>query len=132
MSPRKRKPQNGPVTSSYVFAAARTPFGRFGGALAGVRPDDLAAVALEAVLRKVPHFDPASLGDVVWGCANQAGEDNRNVGRMAVLLAGLPVSVTGHDREPPVRVQPRRRHDGVAHRGVRRRRRGGGRWASSR
>jgi acetyl-CoA acyltransferase len=81
------------VTSSYLYAAARTPFGRFGGALADVRPDDLAAAALAGVLAKVPDLDPALIGDVVWGCANQAGEDNRNVGRMAVLLAGLPTSV---------------------------------------
>nr|WP_202388263.1 thiolase family protein [Nocardioides flavescens] len=76
-----------------MYAAARTPFGRFGGALAEVRPDDLAATAVSAVLAKAPGLDPAAVGDVVWGCANQAGEDNRNVGRMAVLLAGLPVSV---------------------------------------
>jgi acetyl-CoA acetyltransferase family protein len=82
------------VTSAFLYAAARTPFGRFGGALAGVRPDDLAAVALNGVLAKAPALDRAAIGDVVWGCANQAGEDNRNVGRMAVLLAGLPVSVT--------------------------------------
>jgi acetyl-CoA acyltransferase len=82
------------LEGAFVYAAARTPFGRFGGALAEVRPDDLAAVALKGVLGKAPGLDPASIGDVVWGCANQAGEDNRNVGRMAVLLAGLPVSVT--------------------------------------
>jgi acetyl-CoA acyltransferase len=82
------------MTASFLYAATRTPFGRFGGALAGVRPDDLAAVALKGVLAKAPSLDPAAIGDVVWGCANQAGEDNRNVGRMAVLLAGLPVSVT--------------------------------------
>ena len=81
------------MTPSYVYAAARTPFGRFGGALADVRPDDLAATALSGVLAKAPALDRALVGDVVWGCANQAGEDNRNVGRMAVLLAGLPVSV---------------------------------------
>jgi len=81
------------VTSSYLYASARTPFGRFGGALADVRPDDLAATALSGVLARVPELDPVRIGDVVWGCANQAGEDNRNVGRMAVLLAGLPVSV---------------------------------------
>ena len=81
------------VTSSYLYASARTPFGRFGGALAGVRPDDLAATALTGVLARVPGLDPERIGDVVWGCANQAGEDNRNVGRMAVLLAGLPVGV---------------------------------------
>ncbi|MEV7805485.1 thiolase family protein [Microbispora sp. NPDC088329] len=79
--------------SAFVYAAARTPFGRFNGALAGVRPDDLAATALRGVLAKLPQLDPAEIGDVVWGNANGAGEDNRNVGRMAVLLAGLPVTV---------------------------------------
>ena len=81
------------MTPSYLYAAVRTPFGRFGGALAEVRPDDLAAIALQGVLAKAPELDPAAIDDVVWGSANQAGEDNRNVGRMAVLLAGLPVSV---------------------------------------
>ncbi len=81
------------MTSAFLYAAARTPFGRFGGALAGVRPDDLAATAITGVLAKAPGLDPAVIDDVVWGNANGAGEDNRNVGRMAVLLAGLPVSV---------------------------------------
>ena len=81
------------MTASYLYASARTPFGRFGGAYAGVRPDDLAATALRGALAKAPDLDPAAVGDVAWGCANQAGEDNRNVGRMAVLLAGLPTSV---------------------------------------
>jgi acetyl-CoA acetyltransferase family protein len=81
------------MSSAYVYAASRTPFGRFGGALAEIRPDDLAAMALRGVLAKTPDLDPGVIGEVVWGCANQAGEDNRNVGRMAVLLAGLPVSV---------------------------------------
>ena len=81
------------MIDAYVYAAARTPFGRFGGALAVVRPDDLAATALAGVLAKVPGLDPAAVDEVLWGCANQAGEDNRNVGRMAVLLAGLPTSV---------------------------------------
>ncbi len=81
------------MAEAFLYAAARTPFGRFGGALAQVRPDDLAAIALRGVLAKAPALDPARIGDVVWGCANQAGEDNRNVGRMAVLLAGLPVEV---------------------------------------
>jgi acetyl-CoA acetyltransferase family protein len=81
------------MTAAFVYAAARTPFGRFGGALAEVRPDDLAAAAITGVLAKAPGLDTERIGDVVWGCANQAGEDNRNVGRMAVLLAGLPVSV---------------------------------------
>ncbi len=81
------------MATAYLFAAARTTFGRFGGALAGVRPDDLAAAALSGVLTRTPGLEPAAIDDVVWGCANQAGEDNRNVGRMAVLLAGLPTSV---------------------------------------
>jgi acetyl-CoA acetyltransferase family protein len=81
------------MSDAFLYAAVRTPFGRFGGALAEVRPDDLSATAVTAVLAKAPELDPAAIGDVVWGCANQAGEDNRNVGRMAVLLAGLPVSV---------------------------------------
>ncbi len=81
------------TSSAHLYAAARTPFGRFGGALAAVRPDDLAAAALTGVLAKTPGLDPADIDDVVWGCGNQAGEDNRNVGRMAVLLAGLPTSV---------------------------------------
>ncbi|WP_134768026.1 thiolase family protein [Nocardioides sp. 1609] len=81
------------MPDAYLYATARTPFGRFGGALSDVRPDDLAATALAGVLAKVPDLDPARIGDVVWGNANGAGEDNRNVGRMAVLLAGLPTSV---------------------------------------
>jgi acetyl-CoA acyltransferase len=81
------------MTDCFVYAAVRTPFGRFGGALAEVRPDDLAATALAGVLARAPGLDPADVGDVVWGNANGAGEDNRNVGRMAVLLAGLPPSV---------------------------------------
>jgi acetyl-CoA acetyltransferase family protein len=81
------------MSASHVYAAVRSPFGRFGGALAGVRPDDLAATVVSALLERAPGLDPAAVDDVVWGCANQAGEDNRNVGRMAVLLAGLPVSV---------------------------------------
>ncbi|MGW6400311.1 thiolase family protein [Streptomyces sp. NPDC055134] len=81
------------MTDSYLYAAARTPFGRFSGALANVRPDDLAALAITGTLAKTPDLDPAEIGDVVWGNANGAGEDNRNVGRMAVLLAGLPTSV---------------------------------------
>ncbi|MGW7298450.1 thiolase family protein [Streptomyces sp. NPDC054829] len=81
------------MSDAYLYAAARTPFGRFGGALAGIRPDDLAATALTGLLDKAPGLDRAGIGDVVWGNANGAGEDNRNVGRMAVLLAGLPVSV---------------------------------------
>ncbi|WP_411151679.1 thiolase family protein [Streptomyces sp. A30] len=81
--------------SAFIYAATRTPFGRFNGALAGVRPDDLAAAAITSTLAKVPGLDHAAIGDVVWGNANGAGEENRNVGRMAALLAGLPVSVPG-------------------------------------
>lgn len=78
---------------SYLYSALRTPFGRFDGALAGVRPDDLAAHVLAAAVAAAPGLDPAEVDEVVWGNANGAGEDNRNVARMAVLLAGLPVSV---------------------------------------
>ncbi|MFF7901870.1 MULTISPECIES: acetyl-CoA C-acyltransferase [unclassified Streptomyces] len=81
------------MSDAYLYTAVRTPFGRFGGALAGARPDDLAATALTGLLDRAPGLDRAAIGDVVWGNANGAGEDNRNVGRMAVLLAGLPVAV---------------------------------------
>jgi acetyl-CoA acetyltransferase family protein len=83
------------TNAAYVLDAVRTPFGRFGGALAGVRPDDLAASTLKALLERTPDLDPAQIGDVLLGAANQAGEDNRDVARMAVLLAGLPTSVPG-------------------------------------
>lgn len=83
----------GGVTDSYLYSAARTPFGRFSGALAHVRPDDLAAHVISGTLARTPGLEPAEIGDVIWGNANGAGEDNRNVGRMAVLLAGLPTSV---------------------------------------
>ena len=79
---------------AYVYDAVRTPFGRYGGALAGTRPDDLAAETLKAVVERT-GVDPAAVGEVVLGNANGAGEDNRNVARMASLLAGLPVSVPG-------------------------------------
>ncbi len=83
------------MAEAFVCDAVRTPIGRFGGALAHVRTDDLAALPLEALLTRNPGLDPASVEDVVFGCANQAGEDNRNVARMALLLAGLPPSVPG-------------------------------------
>ena len=92
------------MTAAFVYAATRTPFGRFGGALADVRPDDLAATAITGVLAKAPDLDPERIGDVVWGNANGAGEDNRNVGRMAVLLAGLPISVPAVDGQPALRL----------------------------
>lgn len=74
--------------AAFVYTAVRTPFGRFNGALAGMRPDDLAAGVVTAALSRVPELDPAEIGDVFWGNANGAGEENRNVGRMAVLLEG--------------------------------------------
>ncbi|MGW2250349.1 thiolase family protein [Kitasatospora sp. NPDC001660] len=79
----------------YFAAARRTPIGRLRGALATVRPDDLSATVLRALLADVPALDPARIDDVYWGAANQAGEDNRNAARMAVLLAGLPDTVPG-------------------------------------
>jgi acetyl-CoA acyltransferase len=81
------------MTGAYVYAAVRTPFGKLGGGLANIRPDDLAATVLTGLLAKTPHLDPGAIDEVVWGNANGAGEENRNVGRMAVLLAGLPTSV---------------------------------------
>ena len=79
----------------FICDAVRTPIGRYGGALAAVRADDLAAIPIAALLRRQPALDPAAVEDVYLGCANQAGEDNRNVARMAALLAGLPVAVPG-------------------------------------
>ncbi|MFE7242393.1 thiolase family protein [Streptomyces sp. NPDC057582] len=79
----------------YIVDAVRTPFGRYGGALAGVRPDDLAAGVLRALVDRSPGLDPSRIDDVLLGNANGAGEENRDVARMAVLLAGLPVSVPG-------------------------------------
>jgi 3-oxoadipyl-CoA thiolase len=79
----------------YICDAVRTPFGRYGGALAAVRTDDLAAVPIAALVARNPGLDAARMDDVIYGCANQAGEDNRNVGRMALLLAGLPKEVPG-------------------------------------
>jgi acetyl-CoA acyltransferase len=77
----------------FICDALRTPIGRYGGALASVRTDDLAALPISALLKRNPTLDPAAIDEVVLGCANQAGEDNRNVARMAALLAGLPVGV---------------------------------------
>jgi acetyl-CoA acyltransferase len=81
--------------TAFVYAAVRSPFGRFNGALAGVRPDDLAAGVIGSLLTRAPGLDPAAIDEVVWGNANGAGEENRNVGRMAALLAGLPTAVPG-------------------------------------
>jgi 3-oxoadipyl-CoA thiolase len=82
------------VTDAFICAALRTPVGKHGGSLAGIRPDDLAAVPLKAVVER-SGIDPKTIDDVILGCANQAGEDNRNVARMALLLAGLPVEIPG-------------------------------------
>jgi 3-oxoadipyl-CoA thiolase len=81
------------MNEAYLCDAIRTPVGRYGGALAGVRTDDLAALPLTALMQRNPSVDWGAVDDVVYGCANQAGEDNRNVGRMALLLAGLPPEV---------------------------------------
>jgi len=83
------------MTRAFICDAVRTPIGRYGGSLANVRADDLAALPLKALLARNSHLDPALIDEVVLGCANQAGEDNRNVARMSLLLAGLPVEVPG-------------------------------------
>ena len=84
-----------PTAQAYICDAIRTPIGRYGGALASVRTDDLGAVPIAALMARNPGVDWSALGDVLYGCANQAGEDNRNVARMAALLAGLPQEVPG-------------------------------------
>ena len=83
------------MAEAYIVGGVRTPVGNIGGGLNEVRPDDLAAHAIAELMRRHPNADPAAIADVVLGCANQAGEDNRNVARMALLLAGLPTSVPG-------------------------------------
>ena len=83
------------MTHAFICDAVRTPFGRYGGALSGVRTDDLGAIPLKALMARNPRVDWAAITDVLLGCANQAGEDNRNVARMASLLAGLPLQVPG-------------------------------------
>ena len=80
---------------AFICDAVRTPIGRYGGALAAVRTDDLAAIPIRELVRRNPQADWSALDDVMLGCANQAGEDNRNVGRMALLLAGLPETIPG-------------------------------------
>jgi len=83
------------MNEAFICDAVRTPFGRYGGTLAAVRPDDLAAIPIRALIERNPRVDWQAVDDVVFGCANQAGEDNRNVARMALLLAGLPKEVPG-------------------------------------
>jgi acetyl-CoA acetyltransferase len=83
------------MSDAYICDGIRTPIGRYGGILSGIRADDLAAVPLRALLARNPAMDPEAVDDIILGCANQAGEDNRNLARMAGLLAGFPVSVPG-------------------------------------
>src|SRR5207244_4817157 len=83
------------MTEACICDAIRAPFGRFAGALSSVRTDDLGAIPIAELVKRNPRVDWSSLDDVLYGCANQAGEDNRNVARMALLLAGLPVDVPG-------------------------------------
>ena len=102
------------MNDAFICDAVRTPIGRYGGALAAVRTDDLAAVPIRALLARNPTLDPAAIDEVLLGCANQAGEDNRNVARMALLLAGLPVVGRRGDHQPPVRLGPGRAGHGRA------------------
>ncbi|HEU4717010.1 MAG TPA: 3-oxoadipyl-CoA thiolase [Bacteroidia bacterium] len=83
------------MNAAYIIDGVRTPIGNFGGTLSTVRTDDMAALVISGLMKKFPSLDPSLIGDVLLGCANQAGEDNRNVARMALLLAGLPVTVPG-------------------------------------
>ena len=83
------------TTQAFICDAIRTPFGRYGGSLSSVRTDDLGAIPIRALMARNPKVDWAAVNDVLYGCANQAGEDNRNVARMAALLAGLPIDVSG-------------------------------------
>ena len=84
------------MNAIYVIDSVRTPIGKYGGALSTIRPDDLLAHVIRSLLQRNPGVDPAAIEDVIAGDANQAGEDNRNVARMAALLAGLPVTVPGN------------------------------------
>ena len=109
---------------AYICDAVRTPFGRYGGSLAAVRPDDLAAIPLRALLARNPATGPGRIDDVILGCVNQAGEDNRNVARMALLLAGHPARGSRDDGEPAVRIEPGSGRDGGARHPLRRNRAG--------
>ena len=83
------------MNQAYIISGKRTPIGNFGGALSQIRPDDMAAHVIAELIKINPNLDTSAIGDVILGCANQAGEDNRNVARMALLLAGLPQTVPG-------------------------------------
>ena len=91
----------------FICDAVRTPIGRFGGSLAKVRADDLAAVPIKALMAQHPKLDWSQVDEVYFGCANQAGEDNRNVARMALLLAGMPEIGSRPDAQSPLRLGPR-------------------------
>ena len=93
------------MSDAFICDAVRTPFGRYGGSLATLRADDLAAIPLRALMERNPNVDWSAVDDVIYGCANQAGEDNRNVARMALLLSGLPKEVPGVDRESSLRIE---------------------------
>ena len=81
------------MSEVFLYDAVRTPFGRYAGALAGIRPDDLGALVIRETVRRAPSLEPERIDEIFFGCANGAGEDNRNVGRMSGLLAGVPTSV---------------------------------------
>src|SRR5262250_1180594 len=83
------------MNDAFICDAVRTPFGKYGGALSSIRADDLAAIPITALMQRNSRVDWGVLDDLIYGCANQAGEDNRNVARMALLLAGLPITVPG-------------------------------------
>ena len=83
------------MNDAFICDAVRTPIGRYGGALASLRSDDLGAIPLRALLERNPKLDPNAIEEVIFGCANQAGEDNRNIARMSLLLAGFPTAVAG-------------------------------------
>src|SRR5260370_7550968 len=91
------------METAYICDAIRTPFGRYGGTLASIRTDDLAAIPIKALVERNASVDWNAVDDVVYGCANQAGEDNRNVARMALLLAGLPKEVPATTVDRPCR-----------------------------
>ena len=95
------------LTDALVLDGVRTPIGKVGGALSGVRPDDLAATAVRGLLERHPDLDPETIEEVYFGDANGAGEDNRNVARMAVLLGRAPGVDSGGDGQPPLWVGPR-------------------------
>ena len=102
------------MSAAYVYEAVRTPFGRYGGALSGVRPDDLAAEIFKALLGRVPALDPEQIDDVIYGTANGSGEDNRDVARMAVLPRWLANLGAWSDCQSAVRLEPRSCDPGCA------------------